>query len=57
MKTRKRQRSGSVVVEVAVCLPLIVLLVFASVEACTMIYLKQSLTVSACEGSHCFGVA
>jgi hypothetical protein len=33
-----------------VCLPIITLLVFASIEACTMIYLKQSLTIAAYEG-------
>jgi Flp pilus assembly protein TadG len=38
-------------VEFAVCLPVIALLVFASIEACTMIYLKQSLTIAAYEAS------
>jgi hypothetical protein len=33
----------------AVCLPLLVLLVLATIEACTMIYLKKSLTVAAYE--------
>jgi hypothetical protein len=36
--------------ELAVCLPVIVLLVLAMIEACTMIFLKQSLTVAAYEG-------
>ncbi len=36
--------------ELAVCLPVIVLLVLAMIESCTMIFLKQSLTVSAYEG-------
>jgi hypothetical protein len=36
--------------ELAVCLPVIVLLVLAMIESCTMIFLKQSLTVAAYEG-------
>lgn len=58
MNSRKRKRDGraarrvrgAAVVEVTVCLPVILLFVFASVEACSMVYLKQSLTVSAYEG-------
>jgi hypothetical protein len=34
----------------AVCLPVLVLLLLAMIEACTMIFLKQSLTVAAYEG-------
>ena len=37
--------------ELAVCLPIIVLLVLAMIEACTMIFLKQSLTVASYEGA------
>jgi Flp pilus assembly protein TadG len=36
--------------ELAVCLPILVLLVLAMIESCTMIFLKQSLTVAAYEG-------
>jgi hypothetical protein len=36
--------------ELAVCLPVLVLLVLAMIEACTMIFLKQSLTVASYEG-------
>jgi hypothetical protein len=36
--------------ELAVCLPVIVLLVLAMIESCTMIFLKQSLTAAAYEG-------
>ena len=36
--------------ELAVCLPVLVLLVLAMIESCTMIFLKQSLTVAAYEG-------
>ena len=36
--------------ELAVCLPILVLMVLAMIECCTMIFLKQSLTVAAYEG-------
>lgn len=36
--------------ELAVCLPVVVLLVLATIEACTMVFLKQSLTIASYEG-------
>lgn len=33
------------------CLPLLVLIVFATMEACTMLYVAQSLKVTAFEGA------
>jgi len=47
---RKRNRRGVATTELAVCLPVIVLLVVATVEACSMIYLKQTLSIAAYEG-------
>ncbi|MCA9229158.1 MAG: pilus assembly protein [Planctomycetales bacterium] len=44
------RRRGVAAAELAVCLPVIVLLVLAMIESCTMIFLKQSLTVAAYEG-------
>jgi Flp pilus assembly protein TadG len=46
----RRSRLGVAATELAVCLPVIVLLVVASVEACSMVFMKQSLTVTAYEG-------
>jgi Flp pilus assembly protein TadG len=43
-------RRGVAASELAVCLPILVLLVLAMIESCTMIFLKQSLTVAAYEG-------
>lgn len=43
-------RSGVAAAELAVCLPVIILLVLAMIECCTMIFLKQSLTVASYEG-------
>lgn len=48
---RNRPRSGVAAAELAVCLPVIVLLVLATIEACTMVFLKQSLTVASYEGA------
>ena len=36
--------------ELALCLPLIVMLVLASLEACTMIFLNHSLSIASYEG-------
>jgi len=48
---RRKKRAGAAVVELAVCLPLLVLISLATVEACAMIYLKQSLKIAAYEGA------
>ncbi|NND98378.1 MAG: pilus assembly protein [Pirellulaceae bacterium] len=44
-----RSRRGVAAVEFAVCLPVLVLLVFGSIEASSFIFLKQSLNVAAYE--------
>lgn len=46
----RSQRRGVAAVEFAVCLPVIVLLVFGAIEASSFIFLKQSLNVAAYEG-------
>lgn len=47
---RRGSRRAVAASELAVCLPILVLLVLAMIESCTMIFLKQSLTVAAYEG-------
>ena len=47
---RAVKRKGAVTVELAVCLPVLALLVFGSIEAAGFIFLKQSLQVAAYEG-------
>ena len=49
-RRRRRDRSGIAAVEFAVCLPVIVLLVFGAIEASSFIFLKQSLNVACYEG-------
>jgi Flp pilus assembly protein TadG len=41
---------GVAATELAICLPIVVLLVVATIEACSMIFLQQSLSVAAYEG-------
>jgi hypothetical protein len=49
MRKRTKRRSGAAVVELAVCLPVIFLLLMASLEICTKIFLLETLTVAAYE--------
>jgi Flp pilus assembly protein TadG len=47
----KRNSRGVAAAELAVCLPVVVLIVIATIEACSAMFLKQSLTVAAYEGA------
>ncbi|MBL9165071.1 MAG: pilus assembly protein [Planctomycetaceae bacterium] len=47
---RRGSRRAVAASEMAVCLPILVLLVLAMIESCTMIFVKQSLTVASYEG-------
>jgi Flp pilus assembly protein TadG len=47
---RRSRRSGAAVVEFAVCLPVILLIVLGSIEAASMLFLRQALVQSAYEG-------
>ncbi len=49
-RIKRTKRRGAAAVEFAVCLPVIILLVFGSIEASSFIFLKQSLNVAAYEG-------
>ena len=50
-RSKYRNRKGGAVVETALCLPLILLILGATVELTTTIYLKESLTIAAFEGA------
>src|SRR3954453_15454003 len=47
---RAARKRGVAAAELAVCLPVVVLIVIATIESCSAMFLKQSLTVAAYEG-------
>lgn len=49
-RRRPNRRKGAAAVELAVCLPTLILLVIASIEACSMIFLDHSLSIASYEG-------
>ena len=51
MKSSRKQRIGAAVVEFAVCLPLIMLIVLGTIEAGSLLFLKQTLVQAAYEGA------
>ena len=50
-RRRRNSRKGAAVVEFAVCLPVILFIVLGSIEAASMLFLKQALVQSAYEGA------
>ncbi|HEX4415750.1 MAG TPA: TadE family protein [Lacipirellulaceae bacterium] len=48
--SRPRKPRGVAAAELAVCLPIVVLMVLGTIEACSALFLKQSLTAAAYEG-------
>lgn len=44
-------RAGVAATEFAVCLPILMVIIMGTIEACSMVYLKQSLSVAAYEGA------
>jgi hypothetical protein len=53
LQARRRRfatRRAAAAAELAICLPLIVSLLLASIEACSMIFLDHSLTIASYEG-------
>lgn len=50
-RSKRHQRQGAAVVEFAVCLPIIVLIVLGSIQAASMLFLRQALIQSAYEGA------
>ena len=51
LRRHRRTRRGVAATELAVCMPVIVLVVLATIEACAMIFLQQSLSIAAYEGA------
>ena len=50
-RARRRFSNGTAVIELAVCLPVLILLVAGSIECCGLIFLKQTLCAAAYEGA------
>jgi Flp pilus assembly protein TadG len=53
-RSRQRRimpRKAAAAAEMAICLPLMVMLVLGSIETCSMIYLRHSLTIASYEGA------
>jgi len=50
LRSRNRRRRGVAAAEFALCLPLLVILPLATIEACSMIFLNHSLTIAGYEG-------
>ena len=48
---QRNRHSGTAVVELAVCLPILTVLIFGSIEACNLVFLKQSLIEAGYEGA------
>lgn len=48
---RRHQQRGISIVELSLFLPVIILIAMGTIEACSMIYLKQSLEIAAYEGA------
>lgn len=48
---RSHRRNGHAITELAVCLPVIVTILLATIEACVMLQLKQNLAITAYEGA------
>jgi hypothetical protein len=50
IRIRRSRRAATATVELAVCLPMIVLVTFGGIEGASMIFTKQALVTSAYEG-------
>ena len=50
-RSADKDRLGVAVIELAICLPILVLILVATIEACVMLQLKQNLIVTAYEGA------
>ncbi len=50
-RQKRRTRRAAAAIELAICLPLLFTIIFGSIEACNLIFLKQAVTAAAYEGA------
>ena len=50
-KRRAKGRRGAATVEFAICLPVLVILTIGTLDVCSMLFLKESITLAAYEGA------
>jgi Flp pilus assembly protein TadG len=50
-RRRIMPRKAAAAAELAICLPLMVMLILGSIETCSMIFLRHSLTIASYEGA------
>lgn len=50
-RSRRANRAGAAVTELAITIPVIALVVMSTIETCSMLFLKQALRISAYEGA------
>ena len=50
-RTRRQSRRGVAVIELAICMPVLVLLLLATIDACVMLQLQQNAAITAYEGA------
>lgn len=51
MRRASNRREGIATSEMAICLPILILLTLATLETCTVIFLKETITIGAYEGA------
>ena len=48
---KKKNNRGTATTELAVCMPVLTLIIFSSIEACNLIHIKQVVAAAAYEGA------
>jgi Flp pilus assembly protein TadG len=48
----RTRRRGAAIAEFAICLPILLLVSFSLIELCSMMFVKQGLTIAAYEAAH-----
>lgn len=51
VRGKRQNRSGVATIECAICLPILLSITFATIDLCSAMFLKESLTLAAYEGA------